>query len=144
MENTKALDEAIDNLKQLVVLYEEITEDLIGDIERSNRLLEEANRDIEKLQKENEKLGNDYNSLLDKYRNLDEENKKQITKIAELKQKKSPSIDTITKLMSELQDMLLKAKRQNDSQDSGHDVYVQEENPVFDLRKDKASDEDGF
>lgn len=145
MDNTKALDQAVDNLKQLVVLYGEITEELIGNLEESNRLLEEAKSEIERLHKENKKLVNDYTKL-------DEENSEKIAKIAELKQKKIPSIDTITKLMSELQDMLLKAKMQNNPQDLDDDGNGQEEkseeekdeNPVFDLREDKASDEDGF
>ena len=128
MENTKDLDKAVDNLKQLVILYGEITEALIGDLEKSNHLLEEANRNIEKLQKQNETLVHD---------------------LAKLKQKKYPSIDTITELMSEFQDVLLKAKKHTSSQDldnnvNGQEEKSEEENPVFDLRKDKASDEDGF
>jgi hypothetical protein len=75
-----------------------------------------------------------------------------IKEIAELKQQKTPSIETITKLMGELQDMLLNAKKQNDPQNLNEDGNGEVKNTEeekkksssFDLSKDKASDEDGF
>lgn len=146
MSNKRDLDEVMNNLKQLVILYGEVTDELIANLDERNRLLEEANNDIDRLREENERLVNDYN-------NLDEENNKKIAKIAELKQKKTPSIEAITDLMNELQKMLMKATNKSDKQDpdEGEDDKGTNESegesetpPVFDLSKDKASDEDKF
>ena len=141
MDKNRHLNEVVNNLKQLVVLYGEITEELLEKLEKNNDLLKKANSDIERLQGEKKDAENQYNSLLEEYGKLDEENKCKIAQIAELKQKKIPSVETITGLMNDLQNILESAKKQNSGQDSCEEESDKnDKNEVFDLRDDKASD----
>lgn len=111
MRNRNELDEVIENLKRLVILYGEVADELIVNLEKSNQILAEANNKIDILTSENEKLAEKNNAL-------EKKNTEKLEELAKLKQKRIPSVDEISDLMNKLQDMLMKTTNISKSQDS--------------------------
>lgn len=134
MESYKDLDTVVEDLKHLVVLYGDVVDELVRNLEETNTRLNAMNKENVDLRAKNKRLEDECDKIA-------KEKEEKIEELAKLKQKKIPSVDAITELMEGLQNMLVDAKKSKVPFVTEIETPIKKEKKVFDLRDDKTIDD---